>query len=86
MGETQLTKDEIYTRICRIVEPFNTKQVPLAPQTSFAADLEFDSISVMDLVAAIEDEFDIVLPLNRLPDLETVQEVTDEVEKIVKGG
>ena len=38
----------------------------------------------MDLVAAIEDEFDIVLPLNMLPDLETIQQVADAVERILK--
>jgi len=86
MSEAAPTNDEIYTRICRLVAPFNAKQVELAPQTSFAADLEFDSVSVMDLVAEIEDEFDIVLPLNKLPNLETLQEVTDEVERLLKSG
>lgn len=36
----------------------------------------------MDLVANIEDEWDIVLPLNRLPELETVGQVADEVAKL----
>ncbi len=66
-----------------LIAPLNKKDAELAPQTTFAVDLELDSLTVMDLVAEIEDEFDIVLPLNMLPDLETVGQVADAVEKIV---
>lgn len=76
--------DDVYDRICRLIEPFNKKNVPLTPQTTFASDLDFDSLTVMDLVASIEDEFDIVLPLNTLPDMETIQQVAQAVQKIRK--
>lgn len=87
MTDTQspTTNIEIYQRICALIAPFNKKGVTLAPETTFAGDLDFDSLTVMDLVAAIEDEFDIILPINRLPELETVQQVADEVETILKG-
>lgn len=71
-----------YERICALIEPFNKKDAALEPGTTFADDLDFDSLTVMDLVAAIEDEFDIVLPLNRLPELETIQQVADAVDEI----
>ena len=38
----------------------------------------------MDLVANIEDEWDMVLPLNLLPELETVGQVADAVAKLAK--
>lgn len=75
-----------FGRICEQLAPFNKKGVALTPETGFAADLELDSLNVMDLVAAIEDEFDIVLPLNLLPELETVGDLARAVERIVKGG
>lgn len=75
---------DVYSRICRLIEPFNKKNVPLTPQTTFASDLDFDSLTVMDLVASIEDEFDIVLPLNMLPDLESIDQVARAVQKIRK--
>jgi len=37
----------------------------------------------MDLVAAFEDEYDIIIPLNMLPDLETMQHVADAIQKIM---
>lgn len=75
-------RDAVYTRIVELIEPFNKKGVELREDTSFATDLELDSLTVMDLVASIEDEYDIVLPLNLLPELETVGQVTDAVLRL----
>jgi len=81
-----MAQAETIEKICALITPINTKGVDLTPATTFAVDLEFDSLTVMDLVAEIEDEFDILLPLNLLPDLETIQQVADAVEKILSEG
>jgi acyl carrier protein len=73
----------IFARIAELIEPHNKKGVAVAEGTSFADDLEFDSLTVMDLVAAMEDEWDIVIPLNMLPELETVGQVADAVHRLV---
>jgi acyl carrier protein len=75
---------QVYARIIELIEPLNPKHVPLTEDTSFAGDLEMDSLTVMDLVASMEDEWDIVMPLNMLPDLETIGQVADAVAKLVK--
>lgn len=71
-----------YARLLELIEPFNKKGIALGESTSFADDLELDSLTVMDLVANIEDEWDINMPLNILPDLETVGQLTDAVVKL----
>jgi len=73
-------------KIYELIEPLNRKGIELGPDVTFASDLELDSLTVMDLVADIEDEFDIVLPLNLLPELETILHVADAVDKIVEKG
>ncbi len=77
---------ETFERIVALIAPFNRKGIAITPATTFAIDLDLDSLTVMDLVAAIEDEFDIVIPLNRLPDLETVAEVAAAVDEIREKG
>lgn len=77
---------ETIQKIFELIEPLNKKGIDLTPDVTFAADLELDSLTVMDLVADIEDEFDIVLPLNLLPELETIGHVADAVEKIMEKG
>lgn len=76
------TRDAVYARIIELIAPLNPKGVTLAETTSFARDLEMDSLTVMDLVASMEDEWDIVLPLNMLPDLETIGQVADAVTRL----
>ena len=74
---------QVYARIIELIAPLNAKKAPLAETTTFAGDLEMDSLTVMDLVASMEDEWDIVMPLNMLPDLETIGQVADAVTKLV---
>ena len=77
-----MTRDATYARLLELIEPFNKKGIALVEETSFANDLELDSLTVMDLVANIEDEWDINMPLNLLPDLETVGQLADAVLKL----
>ena len=79
-----IDRSAIFARILDLIAPLNPKSVALTEDTSFSNDLEMDSLTVMDLVANIEDEWDIVLPLNMLPELETIGQVADAVTKLAK--
>ena len=69
-------------RIGRIIEPFNKKGVALDEGTTFAGDLEWDSLTVMDFVAGIEDEFDIIISMNQQAEIETYGQLIDAVTKL----
>jgi acyl carrier protein len=75
---------EIFDQICDLMQPFNQKAIPITTETTFATDLELDSLSVMDMLAAIEDHFDVTVPLNILPDLETVGQVAEAIKTILE--
>ena len=77
-----MNRDEVDTAIRRLIEPFNKKGVTVTDQTSFANDLEFDSLTVMDFVAAIEDEFDIIISMNQQAEIETWGDLVDAVTKM----
>ncbi len=66
-------------RIAEVIEPFNKKAVSIDDSTSFAGDLEWDSLTVMDFVAAIEDEFDIIITMNQQAEIETYGQLIDAV-------
>jgi|TARA_R110002096_G_scaffold435770_1_gene662617 acyl carrier protein len=78
-----LDTTEIFDQVCELIAPFNQKAVSIETDTTFATDLELDSLSVMDMLAAIEDHFDVTVPLNILPDLETVGQVAQAIKKIL---
>ncbi len=68
--------------IAALIAPFNKKGVELTDAATFAGDLEFDSLTVMDFVAAIEDEFDIIISMNQQAEIETYGQLVDAVVKL----
>jgi acyl carrier protein len=74
-----MDRPAIETRIAAIIAPFNKKGVAISAATTFAGDLEFDSLTVMDFIAGIEDEFDILIGMNQQAEIETYGQLFDEV-------
>jgi acyl carrier protein len=84
MGQ-DMDRDEVDSSIRALIEPFNKKAVEITDDTTFAGDLEFDSLTVMDFVAAIEDEFDIIISMNQQAEIETYGELVDAVCDLTEG-
>ena len=78
MSDRAATYEAIKTQI----EPFNKKGVDLSEATTFAGDLEWDSLTVMDFVAAIEDEFDIIISMNQQAEIESYGQLVDAVSQM----
>jgi len=76
--------DALVRKICAQLEPMNAQGVVLNANTDIAADLEIDSVSVMDLVMSIEDTYDIMIPMNRLSEVRTVGDLAATVESLLK--
>ncbi|MCD2315625.1 acyl carrier protein [Sphingomonas sp. IC-11] len=75
-------RDSIFDTVKAQIEPFNKKGVTVTEATTFQGDLEWDSLTVMDFVAAIEDEFDIIITMNMQAEIETVGQLADAVAKL----
>ncbi|HEY0112648.1 MAG TPA: acyl carrier protein [Allosphingosinicella sp.] len=79
-------REETLARVAQLIEPFNKKGVELNEGTTFAGDLEWDSLIVMDFVATVEDEFDILITMNMQAEIETVGQLVDAVENLRNEG
>ena len=75
-------RNDIEAKIRDLIEPFNKKGIEISGSTRFAQDLEWDSLTVMDFVASVEDEFDILISMNRAAEIETVGQLVDAVEQL----
>ena len=69
-------------RVKALILPFNKKGIAVDDDTRFAQDLEWDSLTVLDFVATIEDEFDILITMNQQAEIETVGQLVDAVQKL----
>ena len=75
-------RTSVFKTVAGLIAPFNKKGVALGETTSFQHDLEWDSLTVMDFVANIEDEFDIIITMNMQAEIETVGQLVDAVLKL----
>ncbi len=78
-------REQTFARVAELIEPFNKKGVDLTDSTTFAGDLEWDSLVVMDFVASVEDEFDILITMNMQAEIENVGQLVDAIGKLRDG-
>lgn len=74
------------SQLFTLLAPFNTTGVELKPDTDISADLNIDSVTVMDFVMEVEDHFDIEIPLNVLSETRTIADLAGVVEARAKKG
>ena len=78
------TNPEILSQLLAILKPFTKEGQQLREETKLVAELGLDSLQVMQVLLKIEDHFDISIPLNNLPTIQTIQELVLEIETLVK--
>ena len=75
-------RQQITAKTLQFIAPFNKKGIAVTEATRFAQDLEWDSLTVLDFVATIEDEFDVLITMNMQAEIETVGQLIDALEKL----
>jgi acyl carrier protein len=75
-------RQQIYATTVQLIEPFNKKDAAITEATRFAQDLEWDSLTVLDFVANIEDEFDVIISMNMQAEIETVGQLVDALVRL----
>ena len=75
-------RDDTQAKIRGLIDPFNKKGVEISGSTRFAQDLEWDSLTVLDFVANVEDEFDVLITMNQQAEIENVGQLIDAIDKM----
>ncbi|MCY3636208.1 MAG: acyl carrier protein [bacterium] len=72
--------DDNFTRFQNCtVEVLSVEADQVTPAATFADDLDSDSLDLVELVMALEEEFDITIDEEELEDIETVGQAFDLV-------
>ena len=63
----------------------NVSRRPIEPTltSDLVADLGFDSLQVLEVIAELEDRFDISIPLNDVPATRNVAQVVAQVAQLI---
>jgi acyl carrier protein len=76
-----MSQDDIFTRVQKIVkEQLEVENLSdVKPEANFANDLGADSLDTVELVMALEEEFDIEIPDEAAEGITTVQACVDYI-------
>lgn len=75
-----MTRDEIAVRLRALVEERLARPAPLSPDADLLGELQLDSLQQLELVVAIENEFEICLEPEDEQGLATLGELAALVE------
>jgi acyl carrier protein len=81
-GRAMPDRQQTYDTVVEIIEPLNKKNVAVTEATRFATDLEWDSLTVLDFVADVEDAFDVLISMNMQAEIETVGQLVDSLQRL----
>ncbi len=65
-----------------IVEQLSVDKEKVVPAASFVDDLGADSLDLVELIMAMEEEFDVEIPDEDAEKIATVQDAIDYIDKI----
>jgi acyl carrier protein len=75
-----MSKDEILQKVQSIVsEQLEVEIEQVVPEATFANDLGADSLDTVELVMALEEEFDVEIPDEAAEGIDTVQKAVDYI-------
>lgn len=79
-----MSQTEIFDKVKRIVaEQLSVESETITPASNFSNDLGADSLDTVELVMALEEEFDIEIPDEAAEKITTVQEAVDFINNKV---
>ena len=76
---------KVYERIRRILaRMLKLKEEAIRPTSHLQSDLRVDSLDVLEIVNRMEEEFQIQDPTDELPTVNTVQDIVDFVDGMLR--
>jgi acyl carrier protein len=77
-----MSQEEIFQKVKKIVaEQLSVDPEQVTPEASFANDLGADSLDTVELVMALEEEFDVEIPDEAAEGIATVQAAVDYINQ-----
>lgn len=77
------TLESIEGDIIRLLGEKVEGDLKLTPETKIVADTGLASVDVMDFVFELEDEFGIMVPMDRISDVKTVRQLAEAIHGLI---
>lgn len=84
MSELTEVSNMVYEKLCALLaDQLGVSVEDITPDTNIVDDLGADSLDVVELLAALEEEYNIMITDERVRDMFTVKDVADFVEALL---
>ena len=75
----------MFEKVCEILtEQLDADSASITLDTNIIKDLDADSLDLMEVVTAMEDEFHVMIPQDDLVNIQTVGQLVELLEKLQK--
>jgi acyl carrier protein len=78
-------QSDIEDGVLQVLKSVSRRPIEPTPASDLVTDLGFDSLQVLEVIAELEDRFDVSIPLNDVPAARTVAQVVAQVTALVEG-
>ncbi len=70
---------DIVPVLVELLKPYNPENKTLNAETDIPAELNIDSVGVLDFIMEVEDKYDIEIPMNAVANIRTIGELANYV-------
>lgn len=84
-GAEDLSYEGIVQVICEELASMNSNGITLSEETCITTDLDVDSVAVMDLMFALEERYDVSVPLDELSHVRTIGQLAKNIRALAAG-
>jgi len=74
--------EDVQARVLSALQAVSGKDSQIFADTNISRDLGLDSLAIMNFMMRLEDEFDISIPLERVPEIETVADLAGTIMEL----
>jgi len=78
-------QSDIENGVIQVLKTVSRRPIEPTMTSDLVTDLGFDSLQVLEVIAELEDRFDVSIPLNDVPAARTVAQVVAQVAALVEG-
>ena len=76
---------EMFEKVCKMLaEQLKIEESKITPEAEVVKDLGADSLDIVELMMALEDEYGVTLPEGKVETVKTVQDIVSMLEELDK--
>ena len=80
---TRSAQTSVESEVISVLKAVNPMAIEVTPDSDLVTDLGFDSLQIMEVIAELEDRFDVSIPLNDMPSTRKVSQIVARVTALV---